>query len=335
MLHDYTSCISDEYGNNGIHNLKIVLEIIPTIFKYINLSNFESILIFKSDIFNLTEKADDYSNIQNFAHLASIEEPNLVIQVKSLDEIIISTLEIKISNIIPTDFVYQYTPQKESFHTISKTCDLPKVGGTDSCFSISTFKELDEALSHYKISVVKNAACPHIAAALYSDDRIFFKPKPEYLLRDSLVYFLRIRLRGEGLEVRPEQVVDTSHPVDVKIIWGFTNHIALIEIKWLGKSLNKETGKFTNCSANRAQAGAAQLVNYLDANKIQVPNHTTIGYLVVFDLRRRRTNKRTTQISIEDGLWYQNREIDYEVQYHKIRKDFAKPIRMFIAPQHI
>lgn len=335
LLNDYTSCISNDYGNSGVSNLKIVLETISTIFRNINLHNFVSILIFKSDIFNLEEHVDNYLVVQNYTHLASIEEHNLVIQVKNLDEIVISTSNIQISDILPTDFVYQYTTEKEMFHTRTTICDLPKVSGTDSCFAISTFKELDEALMHYKTSVAKYAECQHIKAALHSDSRIFFKPQPEHLLRDSLVYFLRVRLRGEGLEVRPEQNVDTSHPVDVKITWGFTNHIALIEIKWLGKSFNQNSLTFTEYSASRARDGATQLANYLDANKIQVPNHTTMGYLAVFDLRRKNTNVNTTQINITDGFEYQNQEIDYEPPYHRIRNDFATPIRMFITPQCI
>lgn len=330
---DYTSCILNDYGSNGVNNLKMVLETIISIFKNINLHNFDSILVFKSDVFNLEEQVDNYLTIQNYIHLAGVEERSLVIQVKNLDEIVFSTSDIQTTDILPTDFVYQYTRQKEIFHTLTTTCVLPRIPGTDSCFTISTFKELDEALLHYKTSVAKYAECQHIKTAAHSDNRIFFKPHPEHFLRDSLVYFLRVRLRGEGLEVRPEQNVDTSHPVDVKITWGFTNHIALIEIKWLGKSLNQSTLTFTEYSASRARDGAEQLANYLEANKMQVPNHTTMGYLAIFDLRRRNANENTTQISVTDGFWFQNQEIVYNPEYHRIRSDFAMPIRMFITPQ--
>lgn len=333
---DYTSCIHSDYGSTGIDNLKIILEIIPTIFKFVHLPNFSSVTIFKSESFDLSEHSPNYSNIQNFSHLGSFNGNNLVIQVKSFDEILVSTSEISINNIIPTDFVYQYTPLKEQFYTKTVTCELPKIPGTDSCFAISTFKSLDEALSHYKTTVVKYADCLHIKTALHSKERIFFKPHPEHLLRDSMVYFLKARLRGEGLEVRPEQAVDTSHPVDIKVTWGFTNHIALIEIKWLGKSLNSETRTFTSSyTDSRARDGAMQLAEYLDANAIQVPNHNTMGYLVVFDLRRKATKIDTTQITQADGCWYEDKEITYNPQFNIIRKDFAAPIRMFITPQCI
>ncbi|NDV47911.1 hypothetical protein D0T49_12735 [Paludibacter sp. 221] len=333
---DYTSCIHNDYGVVGINNLKMTLEVISNIFKFINLRNFSSIIIFNSDSYKLSDKFSTYSTINNFAHLGSINSDNLVIQINSLDEIIATTSTVTISEITPTDFVYQYTPKREMFHTRTSICDLPKVPGTDSCFAVSTFKSLEEAMSHYKTSVVRFADCLHIKTALHSEERIFFKPHPEHLLRDSMVYFLKARLRGEGLEVRPEQAVDTSHPVDVKVTWGFTNHIALIEIKWLGKSLNNDTLTFTsNYTDSRARDGATQLAEYLDANAIQVPNHNTIGYLVVFDLRRKSTKIDTTQITQADGYWYEDKEITYNPQYHITRKDFAPPTRMFITPQCI
>ena len=116
---DYISCIFNDYGSNGVSNLKMILETIPIIFRNINLHNFDSILVFKSDAFNLEEQVDNYLAIQNYIHLASVEERNLVIQVKNLDEIVISISDIKITDILPTDFVYQYIAQKEMFHTNS------------------------------------------------------------------------------------------------------------------------------------------------------------------------------------------------------------------------
>lgn len=333
---DYTSCILNDYGTIGIRDLKIILEIIPSIFKFIKLHNFNSILIFKSDSYNLLEHATNCFTIQNFSHFGSIDSDNVVLQINSLDEVIVTFSKVEVIDIIQTDFVYQYTPKKELFHTKTITCELPKMPGADSCFALSTFKSLDEALLHYQTSVVKHADCLHIKTALYSNERIFFKPHPESLLRDSMVYFLKARLRGEGLEVRPEQIVDTSHPVDIKVTWGFTNHIALIEIKWLGKSLHPTNLNFTsNYTDSRARDGAKQLAEYLDANAIQVPNHNTKGYLVVFDLRRKSTKGDTKQISTADGYFYQDKEINYDPQYHLIRKDFAFPTRMFITPQCI
>ena len=162
---DYTSCIHNDYGVVGISNLKMTLEIISSIFKFINLRNFSSIIIFNSENYRLSEKFTNCSTIQNFSHFGSINNDNLVIQINSLDEVIVTTSAITITDITPTDFVYQYTPKKEMFHAKTITCDLPKVPGTDSCFAISTFKSLEEALAHYKTNVVKFADCLHIKTA--------------------------------------------------------------------------------------------------------------------------------------------------------------------------
>lgn len=60
-----------------------------------------------------------------------------------------------------------------------------------------------------------------------------------------------------------------------------------------------------------------------------------MGYLVVFDLRRKSAKEDITQIDVANGHWYENKEIIYDPQYHVIRKDFAPPTRMFITPQCI
>jgi hypothetical protein len=244
--------------------------------------------------------------------------------------------EVDISGIIKTDFVYQYKVEensttKELIHTKTKSCILPTIPGSDSFFAIATFKDLKDSLHHYRTTIAPQAGCYLLKQAMHSESRIFFGEKPEHFLRDSLMSFLTIRLRGENPEVRNEQNINGSNPVDIKVSWGYTNHIALIEVKWLGKSL-LSTRKFTSYYESRAHEGAKQLAGYLDDNKIQVPNYNTQGYLVVFDMRRKNTKIDTTSITPKDGLFYENKEIAYEQKYLK-RDDFELPIRMFIKPR--
>lgn len=336
MLSDFVFNIANNYGITGTNNLKIVLEIIPHVFKNLNLKNFSSIYIFKSDVFNFPD-VENICNVQSYDHITTISGPYLIIRINKHNDLSVCSLknDFDTSTILKTDFVYQYKNGEDIFHTKEKSCTLPIVSGSDSWFTIATFKDLEDALSHYKTTTAKYASCLHIEKAMFTEDRIFFKPQPEHFLRDSLVSFLKDRLRGEGLEIRPEQIVDTSHPVDIKVSWGCTNHIALIEVKWIGKSLNIDTAKFITYSDARAREGAKQLADYLEANKQQVPNHNTVGYLVVFDLRRKGTNKNTNVINRKNGLWYKNKEVNYKPKYHSIRKDFAIPIRMFIEPRCI
>ncbi len=133
-------------------------------------------------------------------------------------------------------------------------------------------------------------------------------------------------------EVRPEQNVSETQPIDIKITWTFAPKQALIEIKWLGKSKHPDGKLATTYGPARAQNGAQQLADYLDMNEEAVPGHVVRGYLVVFDGRRRRLGRSATSIRESDGLYYQDKEIHYEPAHDKERDDFEKPVRFFVQP---
>lgn len=200
-----------------------------------------------------------------------------------------------------------------------------------SVFSIPTFRELKDALESYKRRMVRTSQCKIFSSAWNDSDRLFFRnePKPEAILRNSLWQFLSSVL---GAEVRPEQIVDESHPCDIKVTWMLTNRLAFIEIKWLGKSLSAEGRITSNHTDVRAREGARQLADYLDANRTQAPTHETRGYLVVIDARRRGLTGSSTSIDHYNGLWYKDREVEYKPEYHKVRTDFEQPIRMYAEP---
>jgi len=331
ISNDYINGVLNDYGENGVSDLKLILEFIPDIFKYITLRNYKSIKIFKSEEINLNHFGD-VKIINDFSYLSRFESEILVIQVEKVDKLSVIITDIDIDTIIKSNFIYQFTNKEEKFITKSREYPLPNIPDAESCFSIPTFKTLDEALLHYKTFIARPALCGHIQNALHPN-KIFFAPKPEQHLRKSLEYFLKIRIRAYT-EIRPEQVVDESHPVDLKITWQGINHIALIEIKWLGKSLNTEgVRRFTSDHSDpRALSGAKQLVDYIDSNILRAPTHNTMGYLVIYDLRREGTVVTTDTINRVNGFHYENKEIDFNPKYHVLRNDFAEPIRMFIEP---
>lgn len=192
---------------------------------------------------------------------------------------------------------------------------------------------MDVALEDYRVKFAKMSNCPHLKSVWFNKDRIYFKSGPEDSLRDSLHFFLSCQLRDA--EVRPEQNMDTSHPVDIKITWTFTNRLAVIEIKWLGKSLDQFGNKITqNYTQSRALEGAGQLIGYLDSNKLYAPNKITIGYLVVFDGRRKGTKTIINNISRKDAEHYRNNEIHYDPDYSNSRSDFANPLRLFMEANY-
>ena len=179
--------------------------------------------------------------------------------------------------------------------------------------------------------MIKDSSCPTFNNVWHDEKRIYFKHAQEHIIRKSLTQYLKTTFRGD-CEVRAEQNMDESHPVDIKITWSFSQRLALIEIKWLGTPCDGlKVGK--PYSEHRARDGAKQLSDYLDSNRNQSPYHITRGYLVVIDGRRRGINQHVThQVNRENAFYFESKEISYNPKYHELRNDFEEPIRMFAEP---
>ncbi|MGJ5816316.1 hypothetical protein [Paludibaculum fermentans] len=228
--------------------------------------------------------------------------------------------------------VYSFYQGAEYFHANKKSKHVVKLlPGRSSNFAVPTFSSLREALSSYRDTIARTSSCEILNTAWYDRKRLFFIAGPEETIRRSLTRFLKITLNASA-EVRPEQIVDESHPVDIKVTWFMTNRLALIEIKWLGVSRDSVKIR-TSYSASRARSGAKQLANYMDSNRIQAPIHEARGYLVVMDARRAKLVLNSSTISAIDGMKFADAEIEYDPQYHESRDDFENPIRMFVAPE--
>ena len=137
---------------------------------------------------------------------------------------------------------------------------------------------------------------------------------------------------GSEAQVRPEQNVNDKEPVDIFIQWYMSQHLALIEVKWMGRSHNGEKIT-TDYGESRANDGAKQLADYLDENYRTAPLHSARGYLVVFDARRGNITADTRNISRPDGLKFEHREITCDPAYHVKRVDFEVPVRFFCEPK--
>jgi hypothetical protein len=196
-------------------------------------------------------------------------------------------------------------------------------------FAKPTFSSLDHALDIYETKVARKTSCIILNQAWDSEWRTCYGNKPEVAMRQSLYQFLNGYL--QDAEVRPEQHVDESHPVDIKVSWLFSIQRVIIEIKWLGDS--RENGKITTPYRDaRAREGARQLADYLDKSETWGANVKTRGYLVVFDGRRRKVKDDTVKLSCVDGLYYRDQEIQYSPDYAETRTDYAKPRRFFMEP---
>lgn len=208
---------------------------------------------------------------------------------------------------------------------------LPVVGGAQSFFTRPYFANLDQALSFYRRHQARKSQCVILKAAWFDCNKLFFKAGPEDTIRDSLVHNLRIAL-GSHAEVMPEQKVNPTDPVDIRVTFHFTNRVALIEVKWLGKSKHSDGHITATYTDSRARDGARQLAGYLDSFSCSSPSVSVRGYLVVLDGRRWGLTCDSTIISAEDGMHYANLEIHFDPRFDEIRYDFNEPLRMFAEP---
>ncbi len=328
----YFIMIREDYGSDGFERLILLTDAIDKIYRHLNFSSFSRIIIYSP-----FEKASYLENIPNsnpvryysFQNLSHLSGSQLTIEVReNLDIYVSSDFIPDIDTIRSNAIVYKWKNYEEVIFGKNEQRPLRK-NPYDSYFAIPTYKKLDVALEDYKVRVASVSRCPYLKDVWFNNKKIYFNSSPEEFMRDSLHNFLYGQLRGA--EVRPEQNMDASHPVDIKITWSLTNRLAIIEIKWLGRSLNKDGNRITqNFTQSRALQGADQLKGYLDSNRSFAPDKITIGYLVVFDGRRRGTGSIVDNISKEAADYYANREIEYNPDYSTIRTDFAKPIRFFL-----
>ncbi|OYU80441.1 MAG: hypothetical protein CFE23_09295 [Flavobacterium sp. BFFFF1] len=338
QLHFAVVVVSD-YGIQLTDVTKFT-DTISLIYRYLAYNTFKSVTIYSA----LTEtnylsaligaNPTTYSSYENITPLSG---DDIVIEIKSNGELNISiNYKIDIETLRKDSIIYNFDKQKgvESIYNKTTVSRLEPIPDSDSYFAIQSYKSLELALEDYKTKVAKHSDCPYLQRVWFDSNMLFFRKAPEHILRDSLTHFLKLKLRNA--EIRPEQIVDKSHPVDIKVTWALANRLALIEIKWLGKSLKHRNKQFTKkFYPARALSGAKQLADYLDANLIQSPTYATMGYLVVFDARRAGCNKGTVEtLNSTDALTFLNQEIVYNPEYHSIRTDFAVPQRYFMTPKY-
>lgn len=331
----YMTLIAQNHGEEGVRILRELIVVIRNVYEQVDPEHIlGTIIIFKTidqELRPLPTK-----NSTTLINLKGIHQDyfnSLTIQALDNGQFILwKELPTDILKLSEVAIVYDYHDRIERFISKKEIRDVPKIfPEISSLFAPPSFSDLKSALFEYKVKMVRNSSCPILKDVWFDRNRIFLKSSPEHIIRNSLTHFLKARLRYR-VEVRPEQIMDESHPVDIKVTWLFTNRIALIEIKWLGKS-KKTNGEVGNvCTENHAIRGATQLAGYLDMNKVQAPEYLARGYLVVIDARRRISIPDSENIGRKEGLFYQDREISFDPKYHEIRPDFDSPTRMFAEP---
>ena len=235
--------------------------------------------------------------------------------------------------------IYSFEKNKEYFIAAGETIEV-----TDKNFGSrfsAEFFELELQLGNYGIHKIKNSSCPLFDRSWTTPKKIFFvgggKDIPEKYMQESLKNFIQDLsiFKGEVGQFEPtrEHNVDGSKPVDIIVRWEKSNRVALVEIKWLGKSMH--AGAITSTHTNsRANEGYVQLKDYYEKAKKDYPNKIIKCFLVVIDGRRWQTSDSTVSLKPEDGFYYQHKdlEIDDDKKYYEHFKSMAKPIRMFAEP---
>lgn len=259
----------------------------------------------------------------------------LVVEIRDDDTPFVwNNLPPEVGSAIQTGIVYSLSQSVETFSIKGTSVAVPKViEDAVSQFLLNHFTDLKRALRAYRDSMARTSKCHLLREAWADDNRLWFDTEPEYRLRKALHNYLYSFLRFDDIDLREEQNVDDSHPVDIKILWRMENRTAIIEVKWIGKSIRLETKKITATYGDaRARTGAKQLAGYLEKHRQEAAKEDTRGYLVVFDCRRKRLETSATGIERAEGLYYKDREIRYHPEFHKRRQDFEEPLRMFLEP---
>ncbi len=331
----YFHMVQKQHGPTGVDLLKDILKAIKTLYKYVDPDFSQGpIIVFKT--INAEERpiaVESAIEVQEIG--AACRDLGNIFTIQLLDSghiYIWKDISPSIPNLAARAVVYKYANGADYFYAKGEEKRVRKPSPNfGSAFAVPIFGTLESALEHYKARIVRHSCCPKLSEIWFDEKRIFLKPGPESRIRRSLDYFLTAALRDA--EVRPEQNVDETHPIDIKVTWGFSNRIALIEIKWLGTPKYPDGRLGQMYTDARAREGAKQLSDYLDANRASAPIHISKGYLVILDARRASLRPETTSLSLSQGLHYSDKEIQYNPAFHLLRDDFAPPLRLFVEPK--
>ncbi len=213
------------------------------------------------------------------------------------------------------------------------------------------FYFLAAAFEEYKVRKIKHSSCrwfseawhrpvKEVAEDTYYENRVLFQgaaDSPEKPIQDSLENFLKDspNFRGIDLEVNREFNVDSDQPkpVDFRVTWLEANRMALVEVKWVGDSINANGNLWSPRDA-RVNEGLHQLKGYWDSARQDYPNKLMKAFLVVIDGRRRGLTPHSVEVTFANGYHYQNKEfvIQPDRKYFEEIVGFETPVRMFADP---
>ena len=324
------------FPDGGDAAIRAVYQICQRVFRTIDPSQLEGpVIIFSQAHQDAAAQLTSGTTVVDLAGLKQFVEAGFTIEVNSLTnamQLWVGGPPIDVEQLSKVGVVFLHEHGSEKFLISDEEVCIPRIfAGEQSIFSVPHYADLAEALAHYNYPIVRHSECPILETVWHDKNRLFLIEKPENTIQRSLQKFLHFTLRGDA-EVMREQNVDDTHPVDIRITFHFTNRVALIEVKWLGRSKHSDGSQATPYTAQRAVDGAHQLAGYLNSFANSSPSSVVKGYLVVLDARRRGLTGDATTINCQNGMYYAHREIEFNPKYEVERNDFNQPIRMFAEP---
>ena len=318
------------YGVDITDDFKMLIDRVQSLYRNIDLSRYSSVVA----VLGHTEMGSGTKIKED--NVCTHSRKTLVVNFLDEDGYVELLLgKVNVASLSNSVLVYQWTQKDQLSDKFVMKGEIvpyslePCTNGL-SYFARKTYKSLEDALIYYRDNMAFDAKGKALNDAL-RHNRLFFKNAPEALLQEALCEYLMSTLRDQAT-VKREETVDESHPVDLRITFRSTNHMALIEIKWLGRSINEsETGFTSNHNVKRASEGAKQLADYIDSNTESFPANATAGYLVVYDLRRKNNaNPSKDKLVRKDADFYRFKELAIKPDYRKIRSDYKGTYRFFI-----
>lgn len=335
VLNSYQRRIEAQYGARGTELLRLLGEAITQAYRVLApelLS--EGLTMFATLQPGSRPMATIATAECSSAQLAGRVHAGATLQALGDDRFVLCAEQLDPLGLASGALVYRYQ-DGDHFVIGGALSKIPQRRPFPSWWSMPTFFEVEDALCAYREQVAMDCDCDILKDEIWhdSDRRWLLANKPEDAMQRSLWRYLRNVLRGAQRvrEVDREQPVEGRKPPDIKITFSESNRIALIEVKWMGASVNEKGTAISGFRPDERSAndGAEQLANYLDANLRRASKHQTMGYLVVFDGRRQNVTF-SGGLTRQQALFYELRDVTYVPDLAAQRNDFAVPLRFFM-----
>jgi hypothetical protein len=330
---EYAPMIQEVFGDPGLDAAFRVIEAAKNLYIHVEPERIQGQVVIYQRISAMGIHSIPASPV-SLAGLANQSIMDLILEVTADGTIYMSNLSnTTLNDLAQTAVVYWYKAGTEMFFAGSRSKAVDRHDpSARSQFCIPTLANLREALEHYAVENIRESTCYIFQRVWFEDNRLFLKAKPEADIRRSLTQFLRNRIGGDH-DIFPEQNVNEKKPVDIRVTPKFNNNrMMLIEIKWIGDSVDAEGHITASHREARVQSGAEQLAGYLDSQKQFAPSHVIHGYYVIIDARRQHLKEGATTIGRAEGMYFEDKDIVLKPAYDQSRTDFDPPYRMFATP---